>query len=767
MQDTDDLFSINDGDQVVSSQSTITRGILFTLLMGFILRHGLSQVATDDLLSIFNVVIPGCLPHSKYLFNKFARLSCEAQTHIYCGNCNAYIGQYNAACVTTVCTECNTTVDCGLMLKEGNFFLVSPLQDQLRNMFENCDVATAILEKQAQDSSRESTDYISDINCGSEYRRMKGCDDNLNRISVTFNTDGVPVFNSSSMTLWPVYHSINELPAKSRKQHMVLHCLWFGRVKPRMDTYLKPLVDEFRVLDDKGFTWKHKGELKTTKVNLGLCSCDSVARPLLQNFKQFNGSNGCSFCYHVGELKNVGPGNARVYPIVDNELLPTRRTNQNTVVDAEKAVFSGQPENGVKGPSILSLVTNFDIIQCFNPEYMHSVLLGVVRQWASLWFDSSSHKQPYYLGSHVREIDQCLLFIKAPSEIVRGPRPISMRKHWKATEWRSFLLFYSPIILHSFLLKRYYQHWLLLVFACYNLLQSCITKDLLLQSEQALMKFVYLVPSLYGRENVSFNCHLLTHLGTSVRQWGPLWAQSAFPFEDANGKLLKLFHGSRSICRQIFTSFHMMKNVHFFERRYLTSASERVCLLAKRISGSNLFSVCGQVISDGVIAQGLLKPEILSVSELLEVYKFLNIDLMPSNILSAQRLFHLGRVIHTSEYSAHVKSNDSLFTLKTRRGIFELRKCITFKRCTCLQANLQTDCLCLSEALCLLNVLTCKPVQAFDQDVGANVSSHIIQVRRTPQIEVCWPADICSKCILITNTSKEEFAIKLPVLFEN
>ena len=178
---------------------------------------------------------------------------------------------------------------------------------------------------------------------------------------------------------------------------------------------------------------------------------------------------------------------------------------------------------------MLLLVPKFDIIQCFNPDYMHAVLLGVVRQWASLWFDTASHRQPYYIGTQIHAIDQCLLNVKTSTEIVRVPRSLTTRKYWKASEWRSFLLFYSPVILSSFIPKNYYQHWLLLVFACYNLLQcEHITAVMLVQSEQALLKFVHLIPSLYGRENVSFNVHLLTHLVSSVKNWGPLWTQSAF-----------------------------------------------------------------------------------------------------------------------------------------------------------------------------------------------------------------------------------------------
>ena len=52
---------------------------------------------------------------------------------------------------------------------------------------------------------------------------------------------------------------------------------------------------------------------------------------------------------------------------------------------------------------------------------------------------------------------------------------------------------------------------------------------------------------LYGPKFITFNVHQLLHLPQSVRQWGPLWAHSVFPFEDWNGRLLKFRGGTRAV----------------------------------------------------------------------------------------------------------------------------------------------------------------------------------------------------------------------------
>lgn len=54
-----------------------------------------------------------------------------------------------------------------------------------------------------------------------------------------------------------------------------------------------------------------------------------------------------------------------------------------------------------------------------------------------------------------------------------------------------------------------------------------------------------------GERNMSANIHILLHLPEVVEDLGPLWAHSCFPFETANGELLKLFHGSQSVDKQV------------------------------------------------------------------------------------------------------------------------------------------------------------------------------------------------------------------------
>jgi len=56
----------------------------------------------------------------------------------------------------------------------------------------------------------------------------------------------------------------------------------------------------------------------------------------------------------------------------------------------------------------MSLVPNFDVARGFVPDYMHSVLLGVVRQFVFLWCDSTDSDKPFYLGRSLSKVDDAL-----------------------------------------------------------------------------------------------------------------------------------------------------------------------------------------------------------------------------------------------------------------------------------------------------------------------------------------------------------------------
>lgn len=68
-----------------------------------------------------------------------------------------------------------------------------------------------------------------------------------------------------------------------------------------MDVFLIPFIKEALELENEGFEWKDQnGVEQNSKVAVLNCCVDSVAKPLIQGVKQFNGYYGCGYCLHPG-----------------------------------------------------------------------------------------------------------------------------------------------------------------------------------------------------------------------------------------------------------------------------------------------------------------------------------------------------------------------------------------------------------------------------------------------------------------------------------
>lgn len=107
------------------------------------------------------------------------------------------------------------------------------------------------------DQRQTETHCYRDITDGSEYRRL--CKNgeilyNNSNLTCTFNTDGVALFKSSRIEIWPMFIAINETPPKERFQckNIVLLGLWQGRGKPPTYTFTKPFVEDMKDLAENG-----------------------------------------------------------------------------------------------------------------------------------------------------------------------------------------------------------------------------------------------------------------------------------------------------------------------------------------------------------------------------------------------------------------------------------------------------------------------------------------------------------------------------------
>lgn len=173
-----------------------------------------------------------------------------------------------------------------------------------------------------------------------------------------------------------------------------------------MNTFLQPFVEELNILHTEGIEIFIVNPV-TIRIHTLLSSVDSMARPLLQNIKTFRDNHRCAFCFHSGEEYSVGCGRTRLY----RGDIGIKRNLQQHRNDTLQVVRNSHVLNGIKGPSVLLLLEEFNIISSFVPEYMHCVLLGVVKTVASWWIDVKNKDKSFYIDNDIKikEIDTLFL----------------------------------------------------------------------------------------------------------------------------------------------------------------------------------------------------------------------------------------------------------------------------------------------------------------------------------------------------------------------
>ena len=205
---------------------------------------------------------------------------------------------------------------------------------------------------------------------------------------------------------------------------------------------------------------------------------------------------------------------------------------------------------------------------------MHAVLEGVTRCFLKYWFLSKYHSGAFYLGSKLKKIDTILLRQQPPHKLSWPPRSIEKHvKYFKASELRTWLLFYSLPLLLDNLPPLYFHHYALLVCAVHMLLQDEITSSQINAAENMLCDFCRLLPEPYGEDSCTANAHLLLHLTKYVRLWGPLWTHSAFGFENKNGHLKRFFHGRGNTVPQLMFNVDVSQTLQLVHMKLMETES--------------------------------------------------------------------------------------------------------------------------------------------------------------------------------------------------
>jgi hypothetical protein len=353
-------------------------------------------------------------------------------------------------------------------------------------------------------------------------------------IVIQINVDGLPLCKSSSSQLWPILgriHNPTELFASpSSPNDPFVIGIYHGKSKPAsMEDFLKDFVEEAKGLEICRIV---HGSGCSHEFKIGAVICDMPARSMIKCVKGHGAYSGCDRCtqYGVYEQKVT-------YPVCDAPL----RTDD----DFSKMV---DKNHHIQLSPLASL--NLGLVSCFPLDYMHLVCLGVVRKLVSLWLTGPLKTR---LGplSRIKLNDKLVSLARfMPTEFARKPRSVTEFERWKATEYRTFLLYTGPVCLLDSLPAEMYNNFILLCVAISLLSNPSLCAEYADYTHDLLVLFVNHFGDLYGRDKITYNVHGLIHLHNDAKLYGVL-DTSAFPFENYMGKLERMIRKPKSPLQQL------------------------------------------------------------------------------------------------------------------------------------------------------------------------------------------------------------------------
>lgn len=384
-------------------------------------------------------------------------------------------------------------------------------------------------------------------------------------ITLDINIDGVPITRSNQSCFWPILAKASNFAFSKIFVVGVYH----GYNKPNdFNQYLRPLVNELKILQSNGYFSNN------TKIEVKIRSfiCDAPARSSILGTKSHTAYFGCLKCEVEGEfIKN------RVSFPVDS--LAQMRSDD-----------SFRKRRNIEHHKTDSILEELSInmIKQFPLEYMHLVCLGTMRKLLQMWV--SGDTKSLLNSARVNAISNKISNISKtqPSDFQRRLRTLSDLGYFKATEFRTFLLYAGPFVLKDNLSLDKYNNFLFFHVGILILCHPEIYKQQVNLANEILQNFIQGVSFLYGKHHLTYNMHCLSHLSEDVKEFGPLDSFSAFSFESFMYRIKCLLRKPNQPLQQLCNRIAEINNVKLDQNKPL-NVKYPICKSRKVKDGKNIY----------------------------------------------------------------------------------------------------------------------------------------------------------------------------------
>lgn len=335
-------------------------------------------------------------------------------------------------------------------------------------------------------------------------------------LHIDMNIDGLPVFKSRHLSVWPIQLAVVNVEELKNKPFVV--AIFCGASKPSNLDFLEETLNELQVLNLSGVDGR--------KCVIRNIICDAPARAMVKGTVQFNGRYGCDYC----EVRGVFQG--RMLFLTKGDL----RTDESFRSERNKVHH--------KYPSIF-LKSGVDMIKQFPIDPMHCVDLGVTKRLLLLWKEGLL---PYRLSqkqiSQISEFNIAFSTYLPSSVFNRKPRKMDELRLWKATEFRTFLLYVGPVVLKWILPPDEYVLFLSLSVAMRILYNEVLLQSHCQYADELLNYFVSNACARYSKRFSAYNVHCLLHLSQVAQNCGSLINCTAYKYENNMNTIKRSVRGT-------------------------------------------------------------------------------------------------------------------------------------------------------------------------------------------------------------------------------
>ena len=402
-------------------------------------------------------------------------------------------------------------------------------------------------------------------------------------LQLQLNMDGLPIAESDVASVHPI---LGRIHLEAYQSNVFCIGIYFGKEEKPDDSHM--LLRRFR---EDYMSHKQIGYVVGDRrlfVDISAVICDKVERDLVKETKGHSGYSTCDKCETHGVWdKHV------VYP----DLTARLRTDESFRLRRHPDHHRKEIKDGIevlKPPSALELC-NVGMVTQFPLDIMHMVFMGVTKKMLTSWMPGPKCNYVKFGKDELVFVSDSIVLNVAscPSNFQRRPRQLKYYKHFKATEFRSFLLYVGPVILRSKLdtTGKQYRNFLLLAVGMRILLNDRLRRMYLDTAERMLVTFVSQFRTIYGECEITYNIHSIIHLAHEARLHGNLNNVNSFPFESHLGRMRK------QLRRSGYTLQQMVKRE--FEHRHIAKLSGNVDAVPEQ--PGNTFKFLKERRQDGLL----------------------------------------------------------------------------------------------------------------------------------------------------------------------